>query len=370
MRVLARLIASVALLPVLASCSSASDAPPPASREALEAIAQKPGTNRENLARAVDALFTDSALGQTQAVIVMHRGLIVAERYAPGYTGKTRFLGWSMSKTVTAVAIGLLAAEGRLELDEAPPIRHWLRSGDPRGEITLRQLLQMRSGLRHEERAEREYKGDTVRMLFLDGHDNMAGWAEAQPLETEPGRKFEYSTATSVILSDVIARVLAPDASAARRREAVAEFMHGQLFEPAGLHSMVPEFDRAGTMIGGAMIHATARDWARFGEFLRHKGAVKGVQVIPRRWIEFMAQPSPRARDYGAQLWLNRNSGTDRDMLFAGKAPSSIYAAIGHNGQYLIVSPDQQLTVLRLGATRDEDRPALQAALARVVRLY
>lgn len=370
MRRLARLIASVALLPALASCNSTPDAPPPASREALEAVAERPGADREELARAVDALFTDSALGETQAVIVMHRGLIAAERYAPGYTGKTRFLGWSMSKTVTAVAIGMLVADGRLELDEAPPIRHWLRSGDPRGEITLRHLLQMRSGLRHEERAKQEYKGDAVRMLFLDGRDDMAGWAEAQPLETEPGRKFEYSTPTSIILSDVIARVLAPDASPAERRAAVAEFMHGRLFEPAGLHSMVPEFDRAGTMIGGAMIHANARDWARFGEFLRHKGAVKGVQIVPRRWIEFMARPSPRASDYGAQLWLNRNSRADREMLFPGKAPSSLFAAIGHQGQYLLVSPDQQLTVLRLGATRDEDRPALQAALARVVRLY
>ena len=322
------------------------------------------------LARSIDRLFTDDSLGETRAVIVMHRGLIVAERYADGYDAKTRFAGWSMAKTVTAVAIGLLVAEGRLALDDAAPIPRWRRPGDPRGDISLRHLLQMRSGLRHEERAEPEYKGATVRMLFLDGRDDMAAWAEAQPLETEPGHKFEYSTANSIILSDIIARVLAPDRDARDRKAVVADFMHARLFEPARLHSMVAEFDAAGTMIGGSMIHAKARDWARFGEFLRHKGMVGGVQIVPRRWIEAMAHPSRRATDYGLQLWLNRKSGGEREMLFPKDAPASLYGAIGHQGQYLIVSPDQQLTVLRLGVTRDEDRPALQAALARIVRLY
>lgn len=366
-----RLIACIALLPALAACGREdAQTPAPPSPEALQAVTAKPGVNRDSLARAIDRLFTQDALGETQAVLVMHRGLIVAERYEDGFDAKTRFLGWSMSKTVTAVAIGMLVADGRLALDNAAPIPRWRRPGDPRGDITLRHLLQMRSGLRHEERADADYKGSTVRMLFLDGRDDMAGWAEAQPQETEPGARFEYSTASSMILSDILARVLAPNRRPADRRAIVAEFMQGRLFEPARLHSMVAEFDRSGTMIGGSMIHATARDWADFGEFLRHKGMVGGVQIVPRRWIEIMLTPSPRARDYGLQVWLNRKSGTDRTMLFPDKAPSNTFAAIGHYGQYLIVSPDQQLTVLRLGMTRDEDRAALQNALGDIVRLY
>lgn len=366
-----RSIACIALLPALAGCG-ANDTPAasPVSAAALGAIAAKPGVGRESLARATDRLFTDDALGETRAVIVMHRGLIVAERYAPGYDKGTRFLGWSMSKSVTAVAIGMLVADGHLALDNAAPIPRWRRPGDPRGDITLRHLLQMRSGLRHEERSDPEYKGATVRMLFLDGRDDMAQWAEAQPLESEPGRTFEYSTASSMILSDIIARVLAPQRNATARQAIVAEFMRGRLFEPAGLRSMVAEFDKAGTMIGGSMIHATARDWARFGEFLRHKGMVGGVQIVPRRWVDSMLSPSPRAPDYGLQVWLNRRSGTERDLLFADRGPSSAFAAIGHQGQYLVVSPDQQLTILRLGLTRDEDRPALQDALADIVQLY
>jgi CubicO group peptidase (beta-lactamase class C family) len=365
------LIASLAMLPALAACGSSQPAaPPPASAVALEAIATSPGVDRQSLARAVDRLFTDQSLGETRAVVVMYGGRIVAERYADGYGPKTKFLGWSLAKTVTAVAIGMLVADGRLRLDESPPIPRWQRSGDPRGGITLRQLLQMRSGLRHEEQTRPEYDSATVRMLLLDGRDDMATWAEAQPLESAPGRKFEYSTPTGVILADIIARTLTRSTVPAQRQAVVAEFLHSQLFEPAGMHSMTPEFDAAGTMIGGAMIHANARDWARLGEFLRHGGSVRGAQVVPRRWIEFMRQPAPRSPDFGAQLWLNRASGEDRKVLFPERAPASLYGAVGHGGQYLLVSPEQALTVLRLGETVDEDRPALTAALADIVTLY
>ena len=70
----------------------------------------------------------------------------------------------------------------------------------------------------------------------------------------------------------------------------------------------------------------------RFGEFLRHKGSIKGAQIVPRGWVDFMAAPSPRAPDYGAMLWLNRPSGGDREMLFPDEGPASAFAAIGHLG--------------------------------------
>jgi CubicO group peptidase (beta-lactamase class C family) len=143
---------AAALLPALlvASCGKTVPPPePPLSSAALEAVAADPGVDRAALAQAVDAAFTREGIGDTRALIVMHRGVIVAERYAGGYARGTKFLGWSMSKTVTGVLIGMLVADGRLHLDRSPPIPRWQRAGDPRGEITLRQLLQMRSGLRH-----------------------------------------------------------------------------------------------------------------------------------------------------------------------------------------------------------------------------
>jgi CubicO group peptidase (beta-lactamase class C family) len=230
--------------------------------------------------------------------------------------------------------------------------------------------MQMRSGLRHEEQAEPVYGSGEVRMMFLDGRDDMAGWAEAQPLESEPGSAFDYSTPTGVILADIAERVLAPKGSAAERQAAMADFLRARLAVPLGMDSLTAEYDRAGTMIGGSMVWASAPDWAKFGEFLRHKGSVAGAQLVPRGWIEFMTTASPRAPDYGAMTWLNRESGGEREVLFAKQGPAGLFAAVGHLGQYVIVSPSQQLVVVRLGKTDDADRDALVSALAEIVALY
>lgn len=366
------LILTLALLPVLAGCSqgkNAADAPPPVSEQALKAVVKEPGTDREKLARAVDALFAEDA-GETRAVIVMKNGRIVAERYAEGYHENTRFVSWSMAKSVTGVMIGMLVSDGRLRLDETAPVPAWQRSGDPRGEITLRQLLQMRSGLRHAEAIDPIYEADEVRMLFLDGRDDMARYAEDQPLEAEPGRKFEYSTASSVILADLAARVLSPVPDPESRRRAVSDYLRTRLFEPARMKSMLPEFDRAGTLVGGSLIHGTARDWARFGEFLRNKGSVAGAQIIPRQWIEFMVTPSPREAQYGAQIWLNRKPTTGEPSLFPDQGPRDLYACIGHLGQYVLVSPSRGLVVVRLGKTQDDKLDPVVDGLADIVALY
>jgi CubicO group peptidase (beta-lactamase class C family) len=364
-------IALALLLPALAGCGeSAAPPPPPVSEAALAAVARSPGTSREKLARAIDALFTRDDIGETRAVLVLHAGQVAAERFAEPYDGKTRFVGWSMSKTVTGVMIGMLVADGRLRLDEAPPIDTWQRPGDPRGEITLRQLLQMRSGLRHEEASDPPYESSEVRMLFLDGRDDMARWAEAQPLAHEPGRFHQYSTNTTTILADIAARVLAPDGSPDARRRAVSEYLKARLFDPLGMSSATPEYDAAGTMVGGSLIHASLRDWGTFGELLRHGGSHKGVQLVPRGWVKFMESPSPRAPDYGAQLWLNKPSGTDREVLFAQRGPADLVGMVGHLGQYVLVSPSLELTVVRLGKTGGADREALEDALADVVAAY
>lgn len=358
-------------LPALIGCGSDRSAPaplPPLSEAALKAVADKPGVSRERLARAVDALFSADDTAETRAILVLHNGRIVAERYAPGYHENTRFVSWSMAKTVTGVMIGELVADGRLRLDEGVPIPAWQRSGDPRGEITLRQLLQMRSGLRHTEAGDPPYESDEVRMLFLDGRDNMATYAEAQPLEANPGTKFEYSSATTVILADLAARALTASTDPAVRIQAVRDYLKTRLFEPLGMKSMVPEFDAAGTLIGGSLIHGSARDWAKFGEFLRNRGAVKGAQLVPSAWIDFMTAPSPRSPGYGGQLWLNHPQ-ADGEVFWPG-APASAFSMNGHLGQYVIISRDNGVTVVRLGKTQDNLRRPVHEGLAKIITLF
>lgn len=360
---------------LLAGCSGGSGGPgdpavQPVAPAALAAIVPAPGVPREPLARALDALFNDPEAGETRAVLVLSGGRIVAERYGTGFGPETKLIGWSMSKSITAVLIGLLVSDGRLRLDQSVPIPAWQRSGDARGEITLRQLLQMRSGLRHTEGGSPLWRSDEVRMLFLDGRDDMAAYAEAQPLEAEPGRRFEYSSATTVILADLAARALTESADPARRRQAVAEYLRARLLEPAGLRSMVPEYDAAGTMIGSSMIYGTARDWGRFGEFLRNGGAVRGAQILPHGWIEFMTRPSPRNPGYGAQLWLNRPQSDGSVVLLPGRAPADLFACVGHRGQYVLVSPRQKLTVVRLGQSDTDQRRRVLDHLGDIVAQF
>ncbi len=335
----------------------------------MAAVTNSPGAPRRDLARAVDRLFTDPALGETRAVVLMANGEVAAERYAPGYGPDTRLVSWSMAKTVTATLIGLLIADGRLTLDQPAPIPRWRRAGDPRGAITIRHLLQMRAGLDHTEAGPVPPESSEVRMLFLDGRDDMARWAEEQPLEAEPGAKFEYSSNTTVILADIAARVLTGNSTDPEtRRRAVRDYLQARLFEPLGMTSMVPEFDAAGTLIGGSLMHATARDYARFGEMLRNKGAYRGAQLLPRQWVEQMVTPSPKSPHYGFQTWLNRP--VEDSPLFPDQAPHSLFAMIGHMGQYVLISPAQGLTVVRLGHSGTEQRKALMPRLADLVELY
>jgi len=313
-----------------------------------------------------DALFTDADdVGQTRALYVLRDGEPIYERYAAGFGPETKLISWSMAKSITAVLTGFLVADGQLSLDGPAPVEAWQRSGDPRGAITLRNLLHMSSGLEHIENGDPIWQGDTVAMLFGNGADDMAGFAEAKPAAAQPNEVFNYSSATSVILSDIIADTLTPSQNPDARRDAMRDFIGGRLIEPLGMTSLTPEFDAKGTMIGGSIMHATARDYAKFGEFLRNHGVVNGQRLLPETWMKFMLTPSANDAGYGGHIWLNRRRPAGvTPALWPDRGPNDLFACIGHQGQYIIVSPSQRLTIVRLGVTNDDQFPALRRHLA------
>jgi len=372
---------SLAALAMLSACGSDQvDSAPATSAEQADGFARyadDAAVSRDLLERAVAPYFDDEAMEETRAVVIMHGGRVVAERYAPGITPETRLIGWSMSKTLTATLVGMLVADGRLSLDAPASVAEWQNPGDPRAKITLRHLLQMASGLDHsegptDENGKAVYEVDTARLLFLpDGRDDVARYAETRVLEAPPGAHFEYSTPTSHILADIMARTLTDSKNPEIRKNAMLQFARGRLFEPLGLDSMTPEFDRSGTMLGGSMIHGTARDWAKLGDFLRNNGSIKGAQLLPTRWTRFMRAPSDQDAAYGGHVWLNRMRRAGRDqVLFPGRAPDDVFAMLGHLGQFTVVSPQHKLVIVRMGKTPADEFDAINDQLVNTIDLF
>jgi CubicO group peptidase (beta-lactamase class C family) len=319
------------------------------------------------LGRAVDRFFTDPALADSRALIIIHRGQLLTERYGAGFGPQTRFLAWSMAKSVTAVLIGKLVSEGRLQLDAPAPVPAWSKPGDPRGAITLRHLLQMSAGLAHRETGAPLAEAQTVRLSFTDQTSHAAAFAVAQPLIAKPGSAYTYSSASSIILADIIGRTVTSQTDPQRRRAEVRAWMDAVLFKPAQLDSFVVEFDESGTFLGGAFMHATARDWARFGEVLR----TGGNGIITPQWLAFMRTPAATDPGYGGHVWLNRARPKGSPVaLFPGKGPASLFAAVGYQGQFVLVSPDQSLTVVRLGKTVDSALQPVRNGLGSLVGLF
>ena len=303
----------------------------------------------------------------TRAVLILADGCPAWKQYASGYSDQTRFISWSMAKTVTAMLVGALVTDGRLQLDAPAPIAEW--RGTAKAAITVRQLLQMRSGLRHVEVGQPVENSDTNQALFVRGTGGMAAYAIAQPLVATPGERFNYSSLTTVILSEIVARTLTPSRDPRVRAAAYKRFAQQRLFGRAGVTGAVLEFDGAGTQVGGSLMHMTLDDWGRMGTLLLDGRSRDGRPVIAPGWLAFLKAPSGNP-EYGGQTWLNR-PGDPTPALFPGTGPATAVAMVGHLGQYVIASPDsgpgRGVVVVRLGHTPDGERGPLVRTLGEVV---
>lgn len=272
-----------------------------------------------------------------RAVVVIKDGRLVGETYGDGFSAATPLLGWSMTKTVNAAIIGRLMAEGRIALDDRALLPEW--KGDGRAAIRIRDLFAMESGLAFNE----EYGDvtDVTRMLYLE--PDMAAFAAARPLATEPGTVFSYSSGGSVLLSKIwMGRIGDRDAALGYPRTA--------LFGPLGMASAVLEADEAGTFAGSSYMYATARDWARFGQLLLQDGVWKGERLLPEGFVAAMQRPTQASGGTytEAQAWAV-GPGDEPDSRF-GLAEDTFWVA-GHDGQTIAIVPSQKLVVVRLGLT-------------------
>lgn len=120
----------------------------------------------------------------TRAVVVVYKGRIIAERYAPGFSKDTPLAGWSMTKSVTNALVGILVRQGKLDVHAPAPVPEWKSPGDPRKEITFDHLMRMSSGLKW---AEVSLDSDLFHMMFLER--DTGAFAASVPLAYPPGSK-------------------------------------------------------------------------------------------------------------------------------------------------------------------------------------
>ncbi len=296
----------------------------------------------------------------TKAVVVLHDGQLIAERYAPGYGPQTPIWGHSVTKSVVQALIGILVRQGRLQLDRPAPIAEWADRGNPHHPITVDQLLRMDSGLPFDETT--GPVNPATHMWFRE--NDSAAYAARMPLAHAPGTVWGYSNLSFALLSKLIG-----DASGGTAIGAEA-FARHELFEPLGMHHSVIETDAAGTLLGSGFMYASARDFARFGQLYLDDGMVDGRRILPAGWAAYSASQTLDT-GYGAGFWTNlRNKGSvpvwDAPWGMP-QLPKDMFYARGAFGQYIVIVPSEHLVVVRLGLSVQGGSTGIGDAVAAII---
>ena len=307
----------------------------------IEEKALPENIDRAALEAASDWAFERESPQQvTLSLMVLHRGQIIHERYAAGVDMNTRTRTWSTAKSIAVTLIGMLVDEGRMELD-APLGFDWLPSvatpeSDPRNAITLRQVLNMSSGL---------YPVDSFGMEYATG-SGFSYWAGASSVNgarrrgliREPGTFWDYENYDTLLAVYSMKQALGED-------RVYREFPRRALLDRIGMRNTLLGTDRFGDFILSSQVYTNARDLARFGLLYLHNGVWDGEQLISKDWISFVRSPAPATAKtgnfYGGQWWLVPDDRLD--------VPKDAYSTSGNRGQYVIVVPSHDVVIVRRG---------------------
>jgi len=230
---------------------------------------------QERDARVASLVGDHAETDTTLAVVVQHRGEVVAEAYANGVTADTTLISWSMAKSITHALVGMAQMDGLLDVQAPTGIAQW--QNDDRRLITLQHLLEMRSGLAWIEDYVEGNESDVIDMLFGSGKEDHAAHAMKQPLASTPGSEWYYSSGTTNIVTRLLGDVLGDTTHA---------FIQVRLFDAIGMSSATAQFDAAGTFVGSSYVYATARDFAKFGELYLRDGVWGSKRILPVGWVD------------------------------------------------------------------------------------
>ena len=314
--------------------------------------------NKPALQAALDTAFMEPPESgrNTLAVIVMHRGQVVAERYGAPVTAATPMQGWSMNKSLMATFIGRQVDQGNLNLDGA--VVSALRAagtdartlGKVNPSLTLRHLLSMTTGF---DFSERYFPGDDVTDML---YRQPGMWLSAPDTghAHPPGMQWAYSSGDINTASLMWQQSL--------NGERYPQWITEQFIEPLALQEIVLEPDASGVQVGSSYAYLTARDWARMGQLWLDAWHGRS-SVISQQWQRLAVTPgtAKNAEIYGLGFWLNT-----AHRAFPS-APDNTFHAGGNSGQFVVVIPERELVVVRLGLTLNESRADMNALLADVL---
>ncbi|MFN4946016.1 MAG: serine hydrolase domain-containing protein [Chryseotalea sp.] len=276
----------------------------------------------------------------TSAIVIVHKGKIVAERYASGISPQTPLMGWSMTKSITGTLIGMLVKEGKLNLSGPAPVSEWQQ--DERKNITLTQLLQASSGLDWSETYFNPIEDFHQMFIYKD---DKGGYAASKTLKHSSGTFFQYSSGTSNILMRMVRQQCGDDR--------YLSFVYDSLLYKIGMYNTTLEQDASGTIVGSSYGFATARDWARFGLLYQQNGNWMNENILPKDWVRFASTPADAAPkgEYGAQWWLNAGEKNNEANRTYPALSTQLFSAEGFEGQYVMILPEHELVVVRLGVS-------------------
>ena len=275
----------------------------------------------------------EEAIKKTLGVAVVYKNELIGENYLEGYDARTKFHGWSMTKTITGAMTGALVEEGKMHIHAPAGISQW--EDDERRDITLENILHMSSGLEWVE----NYFTISDATIMLMQSDDMFSSITSCELAHEPGSYWNYSSGDANLLSGLIRKAVGD-------LDAYHGYAYTHLFHRIGMLNTMVETDASGLFVASSYSYGSTRDWARFGLLFLNEGIFAGDTVLSPEWVEYMRTAAPASKGtYGATVWLKE---PDAENALVD-VPDDVFFADGFLGQRVYVIPSRELVVVRMG---------------------
>lgn len=283
---------------------------------------------------------------KVSGLLILKGQTVLLERYAQGADAGTKFVSFSMGKSIVSTLIGLAIAEGKIGgLDD--PIARYLPDvkGGAYETATIRDVLEMSSGTSFEE-AYAEGRSSIAQFIgvFEKNQGGLYDFARNFPAASKPGVKFKYASADTEILGAVLRKVLGD--------EPLAAYLSRKVWAPMGAESearwMMDAPGGPGHEVAAGGVLARLRDYGRFGLLFARGGELNGQRIVPAAWVAAATRPNRPQVEYGKLSAAHGWGYGYQWWLPPGE--KGVFVAIGIFGQYIYVDPKRDLVIVKTAA--------------------